>query len=520
MMLSSALRTATGRASALRTPAVRNLYTEHQTFGKIVIGQPIAKVVNKNVFKKPLFGAVPKRNIVQSAGIAVENATARIGGKLSKNQNLALGILGGVGLAGLHSATGSSNDFYEYRFKTEKSADDLASFFGGEEFMELFCIFPLVGVLMMRMGYFDDEGNVITQGVPGTLKVSMVFSDEPNDNTGETDWFNKRERFRNICLGHDCWDMVTNFGFRTLEDGSREVYLAGEYFHGNLPVVSQIMRLVFTVHARWLAWSTEHHINHFAFTAGNEREEHMEEESRHNMPLFLLKNYAFSDLVAMIFGYDLNKSTSFLVLKASMVGKSEEEDEDEDEMEEEDEEEEEEVVIAAPILSVQNHRTLLKRRASIDIEFDRESAKQLIARHHSISPNDNSPEAMKVVLARRATMRKGAGEELSAYDLAREAAKERFVVRRATLQARKDMEELVSLKRRMTIQDKKLNFMKDGPSMEEVAAAEEATNVVEAVVTKVEEPVAAPKRKNTIATSVVEAVSAVTTPVTDQKIDL
>lgn len=56
--------------------------------------------------------------------------------------------------------------------------------------------------------------------------------------------------------------------------------------------------------------------------------------------------------------------------------------------------------------------------------------------------------------------------------------------------------------------------------MEEVAAAEEATNVVEAVVTKVEEPVAAPKRKNTIATSVVEAVSAVTTPVTDQKIDL
>lgn len=181
---------------------------------------------------------------------------------MTPKQRTYAGIVGGLTLAGLHSATGSQDDFFDYRFTATKNADDLATFYGGEEFMELFCIFPFVGNLMMRNGTFDEHGNVLTQGFPGTLKISMVFSDEPNDETGETDWFNKRERFRNIFMGWTAWDMVINFGFRTRQDGSIEVYHSGEYFHGNLPVVSQIMKMVFQVHARWLAWSTEHHVNH------------------------------------------------------------------------------------------------------------------------------------------------------------------------------------------------------------------------------------------------------------------
>lgn len=66
--------------------------------------------------------------------------------------NVGLGLMGGVFLAGLHSATGSQNEFFDYRFRTNKSPDDLASFYGGEEFMELFCIFPVIGQLMMRNG--------------------------------------------------------------------------------------------------------------------------------------------------------------------------------------------------------------------------------------------------------------------------------------------------------------------------------------------------------------------------------
>ena len=43
-------------------------------------------------------------------------------------------VVGTVGAsmvaAGLHSATGSQNDFYEYRFQTHKSPEDLATFYG------------------------------------------------------------------------------------------------------------------------------------------------------------------------------------------------------------------------------------------------------------------------------------------------------------------------------------------------------------------------------------------------------
>ena len=127
---------------------------------------------------------------------SVSSATAKYLGSvksgasnLGQNKvSLATGLVGGLVLAGLHSATGSANEFYDYRFKLHKSPDDLASFYGGEEFMELFCVFPFVGQIMMRSGYFDDEGNVITQGIPGTMKVSMVFSDEVNEKTGVTEW--------------------------------------------------------------------------------------------------------------------------------------------------------------------------------------------------------------------------------------------------------------------------------------------------------------------------------------------
>mmetsp|Transcript_13276 Transcript_13276/g.24428 ORF Transcript_13276/g.24428 Transcript_13276/m.24428 type:complete len:135 (+) Transcript_13276:380-784(+) len=44
-----------------------------------------------------------------------------------RNPNFALGLGGGLVLAGLHSATGSANDFYDYRFPSNKDPDDIAS---------------------------------------------------------------------------------------------------------------------------------------------------------------------------------------------------------------------------------------------------------------------------------------------------------------------------------------------------------------------------------------------------------
>jgi len=198
---------------------------------------------------------------------------------------------------------------------------------------------------------------------------------------------NKRERFKNTLFGYTLWDMVINFGFQTKDDGSRECYHAGEYFHGNVPILSQVMLLIFKVHSRWVVWSTEHHVNHYAFSSGTtDEEEEMEEESRSNMPLFLLKNYAWSDLTAMLFGYkegDLSraeKQPSFLLLG----GKDSEKDE------------------------LPFQKKAIQIRISEDIEADKQAMKALSSKY--------CPEDVKKILARRATIarrRTNAKQEVS-----------------------------------------------------------------------------------------------------------
>jgi len=331
---------------------------------------------------------------------------AGAGARLRARHPFALGIGGGLGLALLHSATGSADDFYDYRYVSHRDPDDLASFYGGEELMELFCVFPLVGQIMMRNAQFDDTGSITTTGFPGQMHVDMVFSDETNDATGQTDWFNKRERFRNTLLGFTLWDMVLNFGFRTKEDGTRECYHAGEYFHGNAPLLSQLMLLVFKVHARWVVWSVEHHVNHYAFSSDDDEAnarrdvnqfirvpsgEEMEHESRANMPLFLLRHYAWKDLYAMLFGYqkdgDVRDNPSFLVTDRaeSDADADDDEDEDEDDNKEEDK------------LPFQTKAGQLQ--ISEDIAADKKVMKELL-RHH----NTQNAQDVRAILQKRHTL--------------------------------------------------------------------------------------------------------------------
>ena len=61
------------------------------------------------------------------------------------------------------------------------------------------------------------------------------------------------------------------------------MYHHGVYFHGHAPPFSLIVRLVFQIHAMWLIYATEHHINLYAFTSETEEEEAMEHRSRSNM---------------------------------------------------------------------------------------------------------------------------------------------------------------------------------------------------------------------------------------------
>jgi hypothetical protein len=166
---------------------------------------------------------------------------------------------------------GHTDNFYDYRFVTDADPADLQDFYGSENFMDIYCVMPFMGTLMMRGGTFDDEGVVHTTGFPGEMQVSMVFSDSEEEVDDDDDgssvsggpplaiatdashdgqWFNKRERFKDVFLGMTMWDMVTNFGFETLPDGRTMVYHHGEYFKGNIPPISLLVRLVFSIHAR------------------------------------------------------------------------------------------------------------------------------------------------------------------------------------------------------------------------------------------------------------------------------
>jgi len=283
-----------------------------------------------------------------------------------------------VGLGALQAVYGSAEDFYDYRYICVKDPDDLASFYGGEELMELFCIFSFMGKIMLRGAEFDDEGNVTAQGMPGTLRIKMVFSDGVNEETGQTDWFNKRERFKNTLFGFTVWDLIINYGFRTLPDGRVECYHHGEYFHGYLPPVSSIMRLVFAIQSRIVFMSTEFHINKLAFTSDTDEEEHLEHLSRSDMPIYLLKHEFVPFLKTIFLG------------APPKVRKLKKLDDDEDDDDEEEEEEEEAVenvdkkikvedVLEEPVPQVVTLRRTMTVREDVnvmkkiqeDIEFDR-----------------------------------------------------------------------------------------------------------------------------------------------------
>jgi hypothetical protein len=291
----------------------------------------------------------------------------------------AVAVLGiGCGLGQYYY--GYQKDFFDYRFvltRDDIDPDDLASFYGGEEFMELFCVVPFMGTLMMRGGHFDDEGTVHTTGFPGDMQVSMVFSDE-NDDDGRTKWFNKRERFRDVLFGrYTCWDMITNFGFQRLDDGRLLVYHHGEYFTSRLPPFSLLARLIFGIHARWVAWATEHYLNHYAFPPDNDDDDNnndndiaeaLDEQARADMPMFLLTHYGPSDLMNMFWGHSDDQMTPSFLLQ-NRRRRQEEDDDDARAMRAT----EDELTRLLPVYSPR-----LQRHMTIDIYQDRVNAKSAL----------------------------------------------------------------------------------------------------------------------------------------------
>ena len=107
-----------------------------------------------------------------------------------------------------------------------------------------------------------------------------------------------------------------------------------------------------------MAWATEHHINHFAFTSKSEEEEAIEELSRTDMPLYLLKFHVWRDIKALFFGWkyvedgDRSSSDDY---KPSFLSLTKEEQE----------------------IATEAIRAKIQKHVTVDINRDREAAREI-----------------------------------------------------------------------------------------------------------------------------------------------
>merc|ERR1712176_209718 len=217
-------------------------------------------------------------------------------------------------------------------------------------------------------------------GMPGKLFVTMVFSDEYDEDAEKTLWFNKRERFLDTFFGITMWDYVINYGFTHLPDGRCECYHQAEYFNGYLPPLTLATKLFFRIHARYMVWATEHHINHYAFTSETEEDEHKEHESRTFLLLRMFKEHFVDDVKASVVG-STKDTDSFLTKKEDEEApQGEAQEEAQEEGDEENIQKLEDLDLAKPKTVLLNRRSTvssfkpMKDRIEEDIAFDKEIA--------------------------------------------------------------------------------------------------------------------------------------------------
>jgi len=79
------------------------------------------------------------------------------------------------------------------------------------------------------------------------------------------------------------WDQVQCYGFKYLNAGKVEVFHRGEYFNG-----PYLVRLGILLHAKYVIWATEKHINSKLFATDDLEAQH---EQRGNIPAYVLHQF-------------------------------------------------------------------------------------------------------------------------------------------------------------------------------------------------------------------------------------
>ena len=203
-----------------------------------------------------------------------------------------IGSIGAFGVYGQYQGWGECKDFFEHSFITRKPPDPIVDFYSTEEFLQVLGIFPFaIHFILAGVTWKEDRENAMD--VYGSMLIQFDITEKTvktDDGKEVVGFFNKRERFVNyvpfsamLGLPILLWDQTQNYGFQRLKDGSMRVSHHGESFYGPWPVVYAVK-----LHAKYVAWATEKHINSELF--GTEDLEAVEEQ-RSNIPAMALNEF-------------------------------------------------------------------------------------------------------------------------------------------------------------------------------------------------------------------------------------
>jgi len=206
----------------------------------------------------------------------------------ASTSRMGMATIGSTGLATFCSLQyyAKVSDFFEYSFTTRKDTDAIVDFYSTEDFLQILGVVPL-GLHLILAGVEWDTKAENTMHVWNTMQISFDITEKEEEIDGKdvVTFFNKRERFvQYVPFTHFLlWDQVQNYGYQRFPDGTIKVTHQGENFYGPWPV-----RFLVQLHAQYVVWATEKHINSAVFgTEDLEGQEHQ----RSNIPLHVAQQW-------------------------------------------------------------------------------------------------------------------------------------------------------------------------------------------------------------------------------------
>jgi hypothetical protein len=181
----------------------------------------------------------------------------------------------------------AGDNFFEHTFVTDKNPDDIVDFYSTEDFLQILGVFPMaIHFVLSGVNWDTEKENTMT--VHNAMEISFSLEEqevETEDGQKVVAFFQKRERFKNFIplTPFLMWDQVQCYGYNRREDGTCEVFHRGENFSGPLPI-----RLLVQLHARYVIWATQKHMNSPAFGCGDLE---LQEHQRSNVPLHVLTDF-------------------------------------------------------------------------------------------------------------------------------------------------------------------------------------------------------------------------------------